>query len=163
MNFYFNELTDFISLCNAYSTFMRVFYWHNTVTGNFAVYGFPATMPFVLIAEDGASATATLLASFPSAIQLSESIDVSGRTTGTGNWADYKLVIDGLTDPLNPPQVTYYSQDGVYYFFTLDPPTKTCLTCIERNPPTGLDAIILAAYPSVVHFTEPVMILESGG
>lgn len=161
MNFYFDSLTDFLSLANAYSTFMRVFYWHGI--NNFAVFGFPATMPFVLVAEEdnGVVAEQTLLASFPAAVELTQALEISGVTTNAGTWADFKLLIDHITDATNPPQVTYYSQGGVYYFFALDPPTKTCLTCIERSPPTGLDDAVLAAYPNVVHFTSPVTILES--
>jgi len=160
MNFYFESFTDFLALAGAYSTFMRVFYWHNQA-GNFAVYGFPATMPFVLIAEDGYLPEQTLLAAFPSAIELSQSLDISGKTTTANNWADYKLLIDGITVLATPPQVTYYSDDGVYYFQTLDPATKTCLSCVDRTAPTGIDAAILAAYPSVVRFDDPVLIMET--
>jgi len=160
MNFYFESFTDFMAMANAYSTFMRVLYWHNQ-SGNFAVYGFPATMPFVLIAEDGYLPEQTLLAAFPSAIELTESLDISGTTITANNWEDYKLLIDGIAVEATPPQVTYYVEDGIYTFQTLDPATKTCLSCVDRSPPVGLEAAILAAYPTVVHFSNPVLILET--
>ncbi len=158
MRFMIEGLDDFIALSQAYSSYMRLFYHQED---NLTAYGLPATTEHMIVVaqSNGPAAAATLLAAFPSAIQLENPIDI-GETIGANGWNDFKTLIDGITDSLNPPQVVYYIQNGNYFFTALDGATGVTFTAADYSHAV-VEANIAIAYPSVIKFSQPVSILES--
>jgi hypothetical protein len=159
MYFQISLLDDFLAMCAAYSTFMRVFYYAGDVL---MAYGFPATTKHLLVVVDnnGGTAETALLAAIPGAIKLDQSLNIEDDIQAN-TWPDLHKLLDGIAVEAAPTQVVYFIQNGNFHFVCLDPSTGVTFTCVDYSHAEGLEDEITAAFPTALKFTGPVEILEA--